>query len=99
MTVQPASLLLSLKSHKLSAAEYKVVLHCVHTQLDVRQSPIVIHQQFQDHYPQLQQLYQELFPTASSRWVAQHCWTEKCYYRLSFKNVLKGLGGGQTKVL
>lgn len=45
-----------------SVTEYKAVVQSGHARLEVKQSPIVVHRQFQKHLPKLRQLYQELFP-------------------------------------
>jgi len=61
LTVAPINMH-SVINHHSDVIEYQAKVQSGHGQLDVKQSPIVIHREFQKHFPRLQQLYQELLP-------------------------------------
>lgn len=59
-TVAPISTMFVV-NHSGGVTEYQAVVQSGLARLDVKQSPIIIHRQFQKHFPKLQQLYHELF--------------------------------------
>lgn len=62
LTVAPINTMFVVNYPNRGVIEYRAVVQTVHTRLDMKQSPIIIHRQIQKHFSNLQQLYQELFP-------------------------------------
>ena len=61
-TMTPINTIFVLNCRRSAVMEYKAVVQSGLSRLEVKQSPIVIHRQFQKHFQKLQKLYQELFP-------------------------------------